>query len=228
ASTRWYWYAAAGIFLLGLEFLVLALHHAVRRDVPAALITGVVSSMTAGTATYYWSAVRPARTRSMIRRATRAAGCFSAVILFPAVAVAVWDVYPFANVLGINQGLSGGAPHEIHTIGELFGRFIGVTVLPFLIAVVVALFSALLAFGAYTAAGGWAIERFSSVPLWLRITLVLIVVDGLVSVLLVAIVGALGNTASTLADLASADTLSVLGWGLALAINPRTKDILQR
>ncbi len=226
ASTRWSWYAVAAISLLGVELLFLALRHAVERDVPAAMITGAVSSMTAGTATYYWSAVRQAKARFMIRRATRAAVCFSAVILFPAVAIVVLAVYPFANVLGVKQLIAGGKTHEVHAPGEMLGRFIGVTVLPFLIAVAGALFSALLGFGAYTAAGGWAIERVAKVPLWLRVTLVLIVVDGLVSALLLAIFRALGDSASTLASLAGPDTLSVLGWGLALAINPRTKDIL--
>jgi hypothetical protein len=202
--------------LLGIELLAMALHHAVVRGFPSTVVVGLVNILSVGAATYYWSAACQAKARSITIRATRSASCFSTVMLFPLTCLAVWVFYDFSWFLR-----PGGGPYNGVAI------FVGLTLVPFVIAVAAAVFLALVAVGLYAAAGGWAIERVMRLAVWLRITLTLVVVDCLKTVLLFAVLRyVLRVEELKFAEFAAPGALCTLGWGLALAINQRTKDVL--
>lgn len=216
-SKRLYWYALISVWSFGMVLFAIAVQLSIDRDFPTALLIGLVNGSIAGASTYYWSASCQTKARSVAIRSMKSASTFGAIILFPTAYLFVWVIYD-----PLSFSMDQVADHP----GSGVLVFLGVTLMPFLLAVFHAIAFGFFSFGLYAVAGGWAIERGTKVPVWLRILIAVVAIDLVkVTVLFVALHFLLGLKDLTLTDFA-AGVLALVGWGVALAINPRAKKVL--
>lgn len=212
----WYWYAIIPVWLIGLELLAMGVQQAVKGDFPTAVLVGLTNSLLAGIATYYWAAACQGQMPEMPWRAAKSAATLGAVLFYPSVLLilVIFCLQRAAATVG------SGNDMEVKGMGLLLVTSpIGAAILAFLVGCV--------AYGFHTVAGGWAIERATNWPVWLRILLAVLVAEFVISLLLFAII----RIVSDENDISLADWLgnlvSMLGWGIALAINPRSKELLR-